>query len=583
MDGKSLKNKGRRFYEVIVDIFSGKRKISTIQLILGAALFFVLCDNATFFQQVLAVYPLSFDNIGFLLSLAAGLIALLVFVLTLISSRHTLKPVLMLLFIASSLTAYFMDSYNVVIDDTMIQNIAETNWSETYDLISWGMLSYLLFLGILPAILISRVRLVTRPLTKTTLYKLMDCGASLLIVCVMLFGFSKFYTSFFREHKPLRYYTNPSYYLYSIGEYIAHRYGSHTQKLSPLGLDAKVVEEHENGQEQKELVILVVGEAVRADHLSLNGYHRETNPLLEREDIINFSEMYSCGTSTAYSVPCMFSNLDRKEYSPRKGRNRENILDVLSHTEFINILWRDNNSDSKGVALRVPYEDFSTPVNNPVCMDGECRDEGMLVGLDAYVDQHPGKDILIVLHQMGNHGPAYYKRYPEEFEKFRPICKTNQLEECTREEIINGYDNALLYSDYFLSKVITFLKGYETSHNTAMLYFSDHGESLGENGLYLHGMPYVIAPESQTHIGSFMWFGEDMKEKIDMDYLRKQHDQAYSHDNLFHTLLGLFEVKTEVYNRELDILYDHGLDGALISYSEKKNGMALDSCIANRM
>ncbi len=559
-----------KIFQGLFDIYSGEKTVSMTKLILFTSLVFVLFGDVAFFQHTFSVYPISLQNIGFLCSLAIGLTAIVTLFLTLISSQYTIKLTLIALLIITAFTAYFMDNYNVVIDDSMIQSILETNRSEASDLISWKVLYYFLLLGVLPSLCIVRVKLDTLPWKKAALYKGRDCLVSILILLLMLFSFSKFYTSFFREHKPLRYYTNPSYYLYSAGKYAADIFSPQETGINPLGRDAKVVERIVERQNRTELVILVVGEAVRADHLSLNGYERTTNPLLEKENIITFSEMYSCGTSTAYSVPCMFSQFNRKDYSPGKGRTNENILDVLSHTDFIDVLWRDNNSDSKGVALRVPYEDYSTPANNPVCSDGECRDEGMLAGLDRYVEEHAGKDILIVLHQMGNHGPAYYKRYPKEFEKFQPVCKTNQLEECTREEIVNAYDNTLLYTDYFLSRVIGFLKGYDTSHNTAMLYFSDHGESLGEKGLYLHGMPFAIAPESQTHIGSVMWFGDGLTKEINMETIRQRKDKRYSHDILFHSLLGVFEVETKVYKKELDIFYSPDLKLDLIGYNPGK-------------
>jgi len=228
-------------------------------------------------------------------------------------------------------------------------------------------------------------------------------------------------------------------------------------KLKVIGVDAKI----EDNQIRK-IVFMVVGEAARADHFSLNGYMRKTNPQLKKEEIINFSQMYACGTSTAYSVPCMFSPYNRSDYSYKNAKNTENILDVLKHTKDVAILWRDNNSDSKGVAMRVEYQDFKTPKNNPAC-DLECRDVGMLNGLDRFIEKHHDKNILIVLHQMGNHGPAYYKRYTKEFEKFTPVCQTNQLEECSKESVTNSYDNALLYTDSFLAATINFAKRYTKS------------------------------------------------------------------------------------------------------------------------
>ena len=341
--------------------------------------------------------------------------------------------------------------------------------------------------------------------------------------------------------------------MYSVGNFVHKTLDVAPKEMTEIGKDSKVVEP---ANIAKELVILVVGEAARADRFSINGYEKETNPLLKKEDIINFPNMFSCGTSTAHSIPCMFSIFPRDEYSYKKGISTENVLDVLKNTKDISILWRDNNSDSKGVALRADYEDYQTPKINTIC-DDECRDEGMLVGLDEYIEKNKDRDIFIVLHQMGNHGPAYYKRYPKEFEKFTPVCKTNQLENCTQEEIGNAYDNAILYTDYFLSKTINFLKPYSQTHQTALFYISDHGESLGENGLYLHGMPYAIAPKTQKNVGSFIWIGDGLMEKeYSKEKLKSYKEKEFSHDNLFHTVLGLFEVETEVYKKELDILDD---------------------------
>lgn len=529
------------------------KNMTQIKLIVFTALFFVLFDNVTFFQNVANVYLLSsFENIAFVLSLGVILFAFTVLLFTLLSSKYTTKPFLITAVIVSSFTNYFMSTYNVVIDDSMIRNAVQTDMHESMDLFTIKQLAYLLILGILPALLIYKTKIEYGSLKSEIMLKIKTIALSILVIILILFSFNKFYTSFFREHKPLRYYTNPAYWIYSTGNYIGKTLNSEPVDLCKVGEDCKIIEDE---NEPKELIILVVGEAARADRFSLNGYEKETNPLLAKEDIINFSNMHSCGTSTADSVPCMFSLFGRANYSYKKGVKTENILDVLMHNDHLEILWRDNNSDSKGVALRVPYEDYKSPANNTIC-DEECRDEGMLVGLDKYIEAHKNKDILIVLHQMGNHGPAYYKRYPKEFEKFTPICKTNQLEKCTQEEIGNAYDNAILYTDYFLSKVVNFLKPYSKSHETAMIYMSDHGESLGENGLYLHGMPYFMAPETQTHIGAMMWFGDEMKKDINTTKLKSYSDKEFSHDNLFNTIIGLFEVETKIYDKNMDILKD---------------------------
>jgi len=528
------------------------KNLSQVKLVILTSVFLVLFDNYSFFKNTILVYPLAFKNIGFLLSLAVVLMFFVILLFTLLSSRYTTKPVLISTLLVSSLTNYFMNSYNVVIDESMIRNMLQTNIDESMDLFNIKFFLYFIFFGVLPSLYIYRLDIVYKGLKAETLSKIKTILISIFIILGSIFIFSKFYTSFFREHKPLRYYTNPTYWIYSIGKYINLTVSGGKVVVKHIGDDAKIREEDGN-----ELVIVVVGETARADHFSLNGYEKKTNPLLEKENIINFSNMYSCGTSTAISVPCMFSVFDKSDYSYKKGISTENILDVLKNTNNLEILWRDNNSDSKGVALRIPFQDYKLPENNTICTDGECRDEGMIVGLDKYIEKHKGKDILIILHQMGNHGPAYYKRYPKEFEKFTPVCKTNQLEECSKEEISNAYDNALLYTDFFLSKVINFLKKYDGTHEAAMIYMSDHGESLGESGVYLHGLPYFMAPEAQTHIGSLMWFGKGILKEIDEDKIKLQKDVKYTQDNLFHTLLGIFEVETNLYDYKMDMIHGH--------------------------
>jgi lipid A ethanolaminephosphotransferase len=519
-----------------------------VKLIILTSFFLVFADNYRFFINVENVYPISTSTVPFLISVAVVFSCFLVLFFSLFNSRLTLKPVLIFSVLVAAFISYFANSYSAIIDDTMIQNVLETNASESMDLINSKLFLYLFFLGILPAWLIYKVKTPHQTIRRSIISTLTTISISLLIIMIALFSFSKFYTSFFREHKPLRYYTNPTYAFYSAGKYIGNKFNSGKTQIKAIGLDAK----KDKTSQGRRLAIVVVGEAARADRFSLNGYEKETNPLLQHEDIINFSNLYSCGTTTAISVPCMFSYLERHNYSDKKAKSTENILDVLARGG-VKVLLRDNNSSSKGVADRVLYENYRSPKNNRIC-DGECRDTGMLVGLQDFINQQAEGDILIVLHQMGNHGPAYSKRYPEAFEKFTPVCRTNQLEECQQEEIGNAYDNAILYTDYFLTQTIELLKQNDGKFQPALIYMSDHGESLGEGGLYLHGMPYFMAPDAQKHVGALMWFGKSAKQQIDTEKLKNVADNDFSQDNLFHTLLGFMRVKTSLYKEEKDIL-----------------------------
>lgn len=529
--------------------FSKKKySVSGNLLLLLCALAFMVFYNDAFFRNLFAVYPVNGDNLLFLVSAAIIVFLLTGFLLVLAGWRYTTKPFLMILFPCTALANYFMNSYNIVIDTTMIQNTLETDLRETGDLFSIKLLLYVLFWGVLPSLLIYFLNVRHGTIGRELIAKASLLTASLVLSLGLILLSSEHFATFFRENKILRYYTNPLTYIYSGGAYLSEHMGSSkaVEKQS-IGMDAHIPA-HDSA---RELTILVVGETARADHFSLNGYERDTNPLLQNYGVTSFSNVTSCATTTAISVPCMFALAGNSNFDIDEAGNFENLLDVLSHAG-VATLWRDNNSDSKGVARDEIYEDFRNPDVNPVC-DVECRDIGMLEGLDAYIAGQDAQDIVIILHQMGNHGPAYFKRYPEEFKVFTPVCETNQLESCTQEEINNAYDNAILYTDYFLANVIDFLKGYDDEFKTAMIYMSDHGESLGEHSLFLHGLPNFVAPEEQRNIPAIFWLGEN--HEISNETLKRRKDTRISHDNLFHTVLGLMELETAVYDPSLDILH----------------------------
>jgi len=516
-----------------------KIKLTPTRLILLVAAFFILSANVSFFDKVTDVYPLNATNLGFLISLVIFFYAFTALLTLLFSMLLPVRLAVSLLIFLAAITAYYADSLGVVIDSSMIRNVLETNLNEALDLINSSFLLRLVLAGIIPVILVWRLPLKTSGFKRELRYKLQTAVALLVLMVLCILPLSDHYSSFFREHKSLRYYSNPIFPIYSTVKYIKQKIKSSV--IPEFITLANHVERKATDTEPK-LVILVIGETVRTDHFSLNGYERNTNPrLAEEKRLISYSDISACGTSTAISVPCMFAYAGRKDFDPDEAEHTENILDILQRAG-VNVLWRDNNSDSKGVAERVKYEDYKSPAINTEC-DIECRDTGMLVGLQKYIDSHTG-DILIVLHQMGNHGPAYYKRYPKEFEKFKPACRSAELSTCSIKEITNAYDNAILYTDYFLTKVITLLKQNTKKYQTTMFYISDHGESLGEAGIYLHGLPYIFAPDTQIKVPVLTWAGNNSN--IDYDKTLKLKNLPNSHDVLFPTLLQIFEVSTDL-------------------------------------
>lgn len=524
-----------------------KTGLSTNTLILAVTAFLTAFGNITFVSGVLKAYPPTGGNAWALLSLIIVFGGVTVLLIGALCFRRSTKPVLISILVLSSLAAYFMDNYGVIISDDMLRNVAHTNTAEALELFNLKLLAYFAVLGVLPALAVARAPLRWSGWRVEGMARLKLFGVTVALVAGAVLLFGSFYASFFREHKALRQHANPAYFMHSTIKFAGElfRSGSYSP-ITTVAADARIPA----SDVSRELVIMVVGETARADRFSLNGYARDTNPQLKKKNVISFTNFRACGTSTAVSVPCMFL-LDGDTKDASAIKTQENLLDVLQRSD-VNVLWLDNNSDSKGVASRAEYHDFKSPKVNPVC-DTECRDIGMLAGLQSYIDAHPRGDILIVLHQMGNHGPAYHRRYPPEFEKFTPVCRSSDLSQCSREEIGNAYDNAILYTDHFLARTIELLEKNDSRFETAMFYVSDHGESLGENGLYLHGLPKAIAPDAQLSIPAVMWFGRNFH-AVTSPALHEKSKARFTHNNVFHTLLGFFEIESSTYRPGMDIL-----------------------------
>jgi lipid A ethanolaminephosphotransferase len=319
----------------------------------------------------------------------------------------------------------------------------------------------------------------------------------------------------------------------------------------PVGTDAKIRYE----LVKPRLVVFVLGETARAQNQALNGYSRPTNDRMIAEHVVNFPYTESCGTATAISVPCMFSGFTREEFSLSKAAGRETLVDVI-HRAGMKILWRENDGGCKGVCDRGAIVEDVTDSDDPrFCTErGNCYDAILLDGLEERLKAET-KSIFVVLHIKGSHGPAYFKRYPKEFERFTPACKSNELSSCSAESLRNAYDNTIVYTDHILGEVVSMLKRLSPQFATSMLYASDHGESLGERGLYLHGLPYAVAPEEQTRVPMWMWFSEQFLalEGWSEGCVRRQSEPGKKHDHVYSTVLGLLDISTDQYKPDLDI------------------------------
>lgn len=492
---------------------------------------------------------------GAKLALAFAIMLLGVFniVLTLLAFPKIFKPVLTVLFVTSASVAYFMNQYGVLMDVGMLRNLVETNITEVEGLLSPTLWAYLLVLGVLPSVLLWKTPICYRKAHRELFSKVMVGTGSAAVIAVVALVDYQGLSSLLRNHHELRLMVVPSNYIGASIAYVREQVSTAQQPFRTIGEDA-VRAVNVASHSPKTLTVLVVGESARAENFGILGYERETTPQLAQEQgLVAFTDMHSCGTETAVSVPCMFSNMGRKQYKADIAKNQEGLLDVLKRAG-LDVVWWDNQSGCKGTCDRVTLMDLSHSKDPALCVNSECRDEILLQGLQAFID-HLSKDTVLVLHQMGSHGPEYFKRYPQAFETFTPVCKSNALDACSRESIVNGYDNTVLYTDHVLARLIDVLRSNQDRLATAMIYLSDHGESLGEYNLFLHGTPYMLAPEQQKHVPLLVWLSDNYQHALAVDTrcLQQTRNEPLSQDNLFHSMLGLLRVQTRVYSPALDL------------------------------
>ncbi|NDO81813.1 phosphoethanolamine transferase EptA [Citrobacter sp. NCU1] len=529
--------------------------LGQISWLLLLSFYISICLNIAFYKQVLQDLPLdSPRNALVFLSMPVVSFSVMNIALTLASFLWLNRPLACLFILIGATAQYFILTYGIIIDRSMIANMMDTTPAETFALITPQMVLMVGVCGILAAVITCWVKIKpTPPVLRSTVYRVVSVLVSLLLILLVALFFYKDYASLFRNNKQLIKALSPSGSIVATSSWYSH------ERLANLPLVRIGEDAHRNPlmlkEPRKNLTILIVGETSRADNFSLSGYSRQTNPRLEKDNVVYFPHTTSCGTATAISVPCMFSGMPRKHYDEELAHHQEGLLDIIQRAG-INVLWNDNDGGCKGACDRVPHQDM-TVLNLPgQCIEGECYDEVLFHDLEEYIDKLQG-DGVIVLHTIGSHGPTYYHRYPPQFRKFTPTCDTNEIQTCSQQQLVNTYDNTILYIDYIIDKTINILKSHQDNFTTSLVYLSDHGESLGENGVYLHGLPYAIAPDTQKHVPMLLWLSDDYQKRyqVDQTCLQKQaSSQDFSQDNLFSTMLGLTGVQTKYYQSADDIL-----------------------------
>ena len=505
-----------------------------------------LCNN-TFWGHLIRI----FEGRMILGAVFAAAIWFLIYLtISILAVRWLHKPVLIAFIMISAVTSYYVDTLGAVIDREMIQNTMTTTFAESKHLITQKFLIHVALYGVLPSVLVLLVKVRRPTFLRGLIGWTLSSAGSLAAVAGLLYINLQTFQPILREQKELLASVQPLAPAAGGVRYAKMMLRSTNIVVQPTGTDAKPGPFLAKA-DKPVLIVVVAGETGRAANWSLDGYARNTNPELSKRDIIYYSNATSCGTATATSMPCMFSPLTRENYSYQGGLETENLLDVLQRAGF-KVEWWDNNTGPKNIADRVTSRAM-TAADGPEFCDPECTDEVFQKSLEK-VAATMTQNTVIVMHQIGSHGPSYWLRYPPDREIFSPTCKTAQFGDCTNEEIINAYDNSIAFTDLSLARLIDSLDA-EGRVIPALFYASDHGENLGENGIYLHSAPYFMAPPEQIEVPMVLWMSKRFRDSLGLDQacMAKAAGDAVSHDNIFSTVLGLADVSTTARDPALDL------------------------------
>ena len=467
------------------------------------------------------------------------------------------KGVWIAILVAAGVAQHFMLSYGVVMDTAMLANTMQTDPREVRDLLGWAFAANMALVVALPALFVVIVPVARTPWWPQLWKNAVLFAAAVAITLAAMFAMYSQVAPMVRNNMNLRYIVNPIGGLSSAVWVGIGPLFEKSKQLVPISAGVALGPSYA-AQALPPLLVLVIGETARADHFGLNGYARDTTPELAAQGVLSFRDVRSCGTDTRDSLPCMLSPLARVEFEKRKAEH-ENLLDLLQAAGLA-VLWLENQSGCKEVCARVTTASTADLTGDDaarLCRDGECFDDALLVGLDARIARLPEerrkRGIVLVMHQMGSHGPAYFRRSPPALKRFLPECTNTALGQCDPAQLVNAYDNTIATTDHFLAATIAWLKG-KGEFAPGLLYMSDHGESLGELGIFLHGLPYSIAPDVQKRVPFVAWLGAALTTRrgIDAACLRGRLDLPLSHDNLYHSVLGLLDVTTPTYQGTLD-------------------------------
>lgn len=499
-------------------------KITHFVVIMSSLLFILF--HYPFFKFVFNnVDYKSFTGVSIIVSLVIAMLVANAFALFLIFflSRLVGKILLVLFFIINAVAVYFINTYSVIIDESMIGNVLNTNYSESSSFFSIKLVLYVVFLGILPSIFIIKAKIITVTVKKF----LVSISLTLLFLLTLAFANASNWLWIDKNSKTLGGLAMPWSYAVNIPLFYIHQFKKNEKEI--LLPDATIKDN------QKSVVILVIGESARSENFSLYGYPKNTNPLLSKTPNVSHFNATSDATYTTAGVKSIVEH-----------ENTDELYEILPNYLYrnnVDVIWRTTNWGEPPVHIK-NYQNREALMPN--CKGDDCDYDGILLsGLKEQILASKKNKILIVLHTSTSHGPTYSKKYPAQFEIFKPVCNSVELGNCSHTELVNAYDNTIVYTDYLLANVIKDLKQLQ-EYKSAMIFVSDHGESLGENNLYMHGLPRSIAPKQQYEIPFIVWTSDNSARQM-------KPNKILTQNYVFHSVLNFLNIQSPVYKEQMNI------------------------------
>ncbi|UPZ14427.1 phosphoethanolamine--lipid A transferase EptA [Flavobacterium humidisoli] len=437
-------------------------------------------------------------------------------------SRYVGKTLLVLFFIINSIAVYFVNTYSVIIDESMIGNVFNTNYEESSSFFSFKLVLYIILLGFIPSVYIIKAKIINVALKKFLTMSYLV----LLFIVVLVFANASNWLWIDKNSKQLGGLAMPWSYSVNTSLFYIHKYKKNEKEIL---LPNAVIKDN-----QKSVVVLVIGESARSQNFSMYGYGKNTNPLLSKTQNVFHFNANSCATYTTAGVKCILEHT-----------NSDDLYEILPNYLYRNnveVIWRTTNWGEPPVHIE-KYQ--NREVLKKDCKGKECDyDEVLLTGLKEQILASKKNKILIVLHTSTSHGPTYSKKYPPQFEVFKPVCNSVELGKCSQNELLNAYDNTIVYTDFILHNVIEDLKQLKEFKST-MIFVSDHGESLGEKNLYMHGVPISFAPKEQYEIPFIVWVSDGSKQL--------KPTKTLTQNNVFHSVLNFLNIESPIYDEKMNI------------------------------